>query len=55
LPFDCLSAAVPDHAPGATADDGVELGRLVLPHDAAARITSEKSPRQPTRAESHEV
>jgi hypothetical protein len=27
----------------------------VVQHDAAARITSEKSPRQPTRAESHDV
>jgi len=31
------------------------LGSLVVQHDAAARITSEKSPRQPTRAGSHEV
>jgi hypothetical protein len=31
------------------------LGSLVVQHDAAARITSEKSPRQPTRAESHDV
>jgi hypothetical protein len=31
------------------------LGSLVVQHDAAARITSEKSPRQPTRAGSYEV
>jgi len=31
------------------------LGSLVVQHDAATRITSEKSPRQPTRAGSHEV
>jgi len=31
------------------------LGSLVVQHDAAARITSEKSQRQPTRAGSHEV
>jgi hypothetical protein len=31
------------------------LGSLVVQHDAAARITSEKSPRQPTRAGSHKV
>jgi len=31
------------------------LGSLVLQYDAAARITSEKSPRQPTQAVSHEV
>jgi hypothetical protein len=29
------------------------LGSLVVQHDAAARITSEKNPRQQTRAEFH--
>jgi hypothetical protein len=31
------------------------LGSLVVHHDAAARIISEKSPQQPTWAESHDV
>jgi len=50
LPFDFLSAALPDCTPGATANDGVEPG---ITHRAArysGRITSEKSPRQPSRA-----
>jgi hypothetical protein len=50
-----LSGSGPNRTPGAVANDGVEPGITVVQRDAAARITSEKSPRQPTRAASHDV